>query len=136
MGHLLNTVYPTCTDLSRPTTKIFPQGAKSALFTRSYSLKVIEKAADFDYGVLRNNAGLTGSQSATKISISDLYRLVKTCDKDFSAGREVSPAVLNKDGTPKVLFSEINKKRSLLPPCRCKMPRLSPQKTDERYFMT
>lgn len=37
-------------------------------------------------------------------SVADLYKFVKTYDKDFSAGPEISEAALNPDGTPKVFF--------------------------------
>lgn len=37
-------------------------------------------------------------------SVADLYEFVKTYDKDFSAGPEISEAALNPDGTPKVFF--------------------------------
>lgn len=77
---------------------------QNTTFTRSYSLKAVEKIADFDNGVLRSKTGLTGSQSATTISISDLYELVKTFDKDFTPGKTVNPVLLNEDGTPKIFY--------------------------------
>ena len=42
--------------------------------------------------------------SISTISIADLYQLVKTFDKDFSAAPEVNPILLNDDGTPKVFY--------------------------------
>ncbi len=44
------------------------------------------------------------ASSVDAISISDLYSLVKTFDKDFSPAPEVSKYVLNEDGTPKVFY--------------------------------
>lgn len=38
------------------------------------------------------------------ISIADLYGFVKRFDKDFTVAHDVSEAVLNKDGTPKVFY--------------------------------
>ena len=37
-------------------------------------------------------------------TISDLYKLVKTYDKSFTPGKEVHPALLNEDGTPRVFY--------------------------------
>lgn len=48
------------------------------------------------------------ASSVDAISISDLYKLVKTFDKDFSAAPETSPLLLNKDGTPKVFYHGSN----------------------------
>lgn len=41
---------------------------------------------------------------SSTITVSDLYSFVKKFDKDFSAGKSVNPVLLNKDGTPKVLY--------------------------------
>ncbi len=73
-------------------------------FTRAYSLKYIQKVAEFDNGVHSNKGGLTDSPSATTYSIADLYDFVKTYDKDFTSAPEISPLLLNDDGTPKVFY--------------------------------
>ena len=73
-------------------------------FTRAYSLKYIQKVAEFDNGVHSNKGGLTDSPSATTYSIADLYDFVKTYDKKFTPAPEVSPLLLNDDGTPKVFY--------------------------------
>ena len=39
-----------------------------------------------------------------------MYELVKRFDKDFSAGRPVNPALVNADGTPKVVYHGTNSK--------------------------
>ena len=39
-------------------------------------------------------------------NVADLYALVKQYDKDFRSGKEVSPELLNADGTPKVLYHQ------------------------------
>lgn len=38
------------------------------------------------------------------LTVAQVYDLVKQYDKDFKPGREVNPAFLNDDGTPKVFF--------------------------------
>ena len=40
----------------------------------------------------------------TDIRVADLYAIVKTFDKYFVAGKDVNPALLNEDGTPKVFY--------------------------------
>ena len=79
-------------------------------FTRAYSLKYIQKVAEFDNGVHSNKGGLTDSPSATTYSIADLYDFVKTYDKKFTPAPEVSPLLLNDDGTPKVFYHGTNAK--------------------------
>ena len=71
-----------------------------------HNLKYIKKVATV--------GGRTASQSllgvstsdnvATTYSIADLYSFVKRYDKDFTPAREVSSALLNEDGTPKVFY--------------------------------
>ncbi len=73
-------------------------------FTRAYSLKYIQKVAEFDNGVHSNKGGLTDSPSATTYSIADLYDFVKTYDKKFTPAPKISPLLLNDDGTPKVFY--------------------------------
>ena len=76
------------------------------VFTRSYSLKYIEKVADLSGGRTSEktrSGGSTNGKSTTTYSISDLYGFVKTFDKDFTPVPEVSEYMLNKDGTPKIL---------------------------------
>ncbi len=72
-------------------------------FTRAYSLKRIEKVAEFDNGVHLENEGLTESHSTTTYSISDLFAFVKQYDKNFSP-KPVHEALLNEDGTPKAFY--------------------------------
>lgn len=71
-----------------------------------HNLKYIKKVATV--------GGRTASQSllgvstsdnvATTYSIADLYSFVKRYDKDFTPAREVSSALLNEDGTPKIFY--------------------------------
>ena len=46
-------------------------------------------------------ASMPGADSIN--SISDLFKLVKTYDKEFHP-KEVNSALLNEDGTPKVVY--------------------------------
>lgn len=73
-------------------------------FFRAYQLKDIEKVASIPNSVLSENGGLTGEMKTTTYSVADLYKFVKTYDKDFIPAHSVSPEALNPDGTPKVFF--------------------------------
>ena len=75
-------------------------------FSRAYELKDIEKVADLSNGVLSQKGGLTEGKSTTINSISDLYTLVKNYDKNFK--ENPASAVVNKDGTPKVVYHYTN----------------------------
>ncbi len=55
-------------------------------------------------GQIGNTSSSSVPVTGSTISISNLYNLVKTNDKDFSAGAAVNPILLNKDGTPKVFY--------------------------------
>ena len=73
---------------------------------RFHNLKYIEKVATV--------GGRTAGQSlpgvstnddiATTYTVADILSLVKTYDKDFTAAHDVSPELLNEDGTPKVFY--------------------------------
>lgn len=73
-----------------------------------HNLKYIEKVAS----VGGRTAGQslpgvsTNDNNATVFSVSQLSSFVKRYDKDFSVGNEVNPALLNTDGTPKVLHHQ------------------------------
>ena len=71
---------------------------------RAYNLKVIK--IEPVGGQLGNDSSSSVPVTDSKVSISDLYSLVKTYDKDFHSGKEVKPLLLNKDGTPKVLYHQ------------------------------
>ena len=75
---------------------------------RFHNLKYIEKVADsigsLTHGSKAHGAESTSDVSTTTYSVSDLYGFVKTYDKEFSAGKEISPQLLNSDGTPKVVY--------------------------------
>ncbi|MBP0990836.1 MAG: hypothetical protein J5874_06650 [Oscillospiraceae bacterium] len=46
--------------------------------------------------------------STTDYNVTDLYSFVKKYDKEFTPGRKVHRALLNKDGTPKILYHNTN----------------------------
>jgi len=82
------------------------------IFSRAYSLKYIEKVAEFDSGVHLENESLTESPSATTYSISQLFDFVKTYDKEFKP-KPVNPILLNEDGTPKVFYQFKSKREQV-----------------------
>lgn len=51
--------------------------------------------------------GTMPDTDSTTISVSDMFALVKQFDKDFSSN-PVNPALLNEDGTPKVVYHGTN----------------------------
>lgn len=74
----------------------------SGVSRRAYNLKAIK--TEPAGGQLGNNSSSSVPVTDSTISISDLYSLVKTYDKDFTAAHDVSPELLNEDGTPKVVY--------------------------------
>ena len=75
-------------------------------FSRAYELKDIEKVADLSNGVLSQKGGLTEGKSTTINSISDLYSLVKSNDKNFK--ENPASKVVNEDGTPRIVYHYTN----------------------------
>lgn len=76
------------------------------VFSRAYQLKDIQKIADITNGVHSENGGLTDVTSTTKYSIADLFELVKRYDSSFNP--KLASMVVNKDGTPKVMYHGTN----------------------------
>ena len=80
---------------------------------RFHNLKYIEKVAD-SIGSLTPDTSLdaesTNDASTTIYSVSDLYGYVKRFDSDFNVNPHdnVSSALLNEDGTPKVFYHGTN----------------------------
>ena len=80
---------------------------------RFHNLKYIEKVAD-SIGSLTPDTSLdaesTNDASTTNYSLSDLYGYVKQFDSDFNVNPHdnVSTALLNEDGTPKVFYHGTN----------------------------
>ena len=60
------------------------------------------------------------NRSKTSVnSISDLYDLVKTFDKNFTAGKEVPEALRKPEGTPKVFYHLFKEPRDALTDLLC-----------------
>ena len=68
-----------------------------------YHVRAIEIETAPSVGIGKSHTPIIEDTVST-VSISDLYELVKTFDKDFSPAPEVSEYVLNEDGTPKVFY--------------------------------
>ena len=74
---------------------------------RFHNLKYIEKVADVpaDANVEQSHKdGSTMGSPTTDYTVADILSLVKTYDKDFTAAHDVSPELLNEDGTPKAVY--------------------------------
>ena len=77
-------------------------------FTRAYELKEIEKIGEIAEGVHLDKESLTQAKPPISLhNISDLYGFVKQYDPNFNPVA-VSPALLNSDGTPKVVYHGTN----------------------------
>lgn len=78
---------------------------------RFHNLKYIEKVAD-NIGSLthdkNHSAESTNDVSTTTYSIADLCGFVKAYDEEFTPAPEVNKAMLNADGTPKVMYHGTN----------------------------
>ena len=85
------------------------------VFSRAYQLKDIEKVADIPNGVSEGGASLSDDISATTISISELFNLVKQYDKNFNPN-PVNPDLLNSDGTPKNLYHQTSEEIDIFEP--------------------
>lgn len=54
----------------------------------------------------------------TNYIVADLYDYVKTYDKEFNPGKDVNPALLNKDGTPMVFYHGTDAEFTAFDPAR------------------
>lgn len=88
--------------IAKSTVEEFFNISSNDVARKAYNLKAIkiEPAG----GQIGNTSSSSVPGTGSTISISNLYNLVKTNDKDFSAGAAVNPILLNKDGTPKVFY--------------------------------
>lgn len=74
---------------------------------RFHNLKYIEKVADVpaDANVEQSHKdGSTMGSPTTDYTVADILSLGKTYDKDFHLGKAVNPALLNRDGTPRIVY--------------------------------
>ena len=79
---------------------------ESGEITRDYILQNIEEESLSKSNRLSRPNHL--DQNSSILSISDLYDLVNTFDKEFSPAPEVNEYMLNEDGTPKVFYHGTN----------------------------
>ena len=88
--------------IAKSTVEEFFNISSNDVARKAYNLKAIkiEPAG----GQIGNTSSSSVPVTGSTISISNLYNLVKTNDKDFSAGAAANPILLNKDGTPKVFY--------------------------------
>ena len=68
-----------------------------------YHVRAIQTEAVSSVGIDNSHTPIM-EKNASVISVSDLYSLVKTFDKDFNVGPKVNSAFLNPDGTPKEFY--------------------------------
>lgn len=78
----------------------------NAVFTRAYQLKDIKKVAVLGDGVLGTDVPLSGANTTTIISISDLVGVVKQFDSEFNP--RTPSKIVNMDGSPKVVYHGTN----------------------------
>lgn len=88
--------------IAKSTVEEFFNISSNDVARKAYNLKAIkiEPAG----GQIGNTSSSSVPGTGSTTSIANLYDLVKTNDKDFSAGAAVNPILLNKDGTPKVFY--------------------------------
>ena len=87
--------------IAKVTVEEYYNESKKGVDRRAYNLKAIkiEPAG----GQLGNSSSSSRPVTDSTISISNLFEIVKTYDKEFSP-KPVNPALLNEDGTPKVFY--------------------------------
>lgn len=80
--------------------------AKNTNERRFHNLRYVEKVATVGGRTAGHSLhGVsTNDDIATNFSVADLYDLVKRFDREFTAGREANPMLLNEDGTPKMFY--------------------------------
>ena len=88
--------------LAVTTVEEFYDEGRKGVFRRAYNLKGIKiESADGRHEMKLSASPMSDTDST--VSISDLFGLVKTFDKEFRYN-SVNPAFLNEDGTPKVVY--------------------------------
>lgn len=93
-------IYNSKEYLAVTTVEEYYDESKNGVSRRAYNLKNIKiESAD---GRLEKISTSPMSDTDSTISISDLYALVKSYDKDFKS--QPSSKVVNEDGSPKVMF--------------------------------
>lgn len=88
--------------IAKSTVEEFYNETTKGVSRRAYNLKAIKiEPAGGQLGI---SSSSSRPVTDSTLSISSLYSLVKTYDKDFHPGKAVNPALLNSDGTPKAFY--------------------------------
>ena len=102
--HSFYTVYET--DEGAYVLKLYAEMALNnkgdTIFSRAYQLKDIKKIAALGNGVSEGKPSLSGANTATDITISDLIDIVKRYDSEYNP--KPSSEAVNEDGTPKLYY--------------------------------
>lgn len=88
--------------IAKSTVEEFYNETTKGVSRRAYNLKAIKiEPAGGQLGI---SSSSSRPVTDSTLSISSLYSLVKTYDKDFHPGKAVNPALLNSDGTPRIVY--------------------------------
>ena len=91
--------------IAKVTVEEYYNESKKGVDRRAYNLKAIKiEPAGGQLGI---SSSSSRPVTDSTISISNLFEIVKTYDKEFSP-KPVNPAMLNEDGTPKVVYHGTN----------------------------
>lgn len=91
--------------IAKVTVEEYYNESKKGVDRRAYNLKAIKiEPAGGQLGI---SSSSSRPVTDSTISISNLFEIVKTYDKEFSP-KPVNPALLNEDGTPKVVYHGTN----------------------------
>ena len=95
--------------LYKITVEDYYQSPKQPTNKRFHNLKYIEKVADIPADALSGKdlqRRLNNGKTSYSYSVADLYCLVKKYDREFFSAAAPNPAMLNEDGTPKILYHQ------------------------------
>lgn len=93
--------------LYKITVEDYYQSKKEQSNKRFHNLRYIEKIAELSADALPDkprSGGSANEKTAIIYNVANLYAFVKQYDKDFTAAKDVSPVLLNENGTPKKVY--------------------------------
>lgn len=82
-----------------------------------YHVRSIEIETAPSVGIGNSHTPIMES-TVSNYTVSDLYTFVKQFDKDFSAGAAVNPKLLNRNGTPRVMYHYTDSTFTIFDPAR------------------
>lgn len=82
-----------------------------------YHVRSIEIETAPSVGIGNSHTPIMES-TVSNYTVSDLYTFVKQFDKDFSAGAAVNPKLLNRNGTPRVMYHYTDSTFTVFDPAR------------------